>query len=81
MVTKINSFFKNKDDKIKSFKNNILSMKEKCLVKRCRNIEDIVYLGFSICELHWIRHCDEDDCFDLRKELNLSGEENEIKIL
>ena len=53
-------------------------MKERCLIKRCRNKDNIIYLGNPICELHWNRHCNENDSFDLRKELDIKEEEKNV---
>jgi len=52
--------------------------KQKCVIKHCRNLEDIVYLGFPICWQHWFRHCEEDKNFDLKKELEIKESETNV---
>ena len=38
-----------------------------CGVKRCRQEGAILYDGRPVCNIHWRRHCDEADRFNLKK--------------
>lgn len=47
-----------------------------CDVARCKQPSLLIYADLpknkevSVCEKHWLKHCDEDDKFDLKKEFS-----------
>lgn len=32
-------------------------MKDKCVIKRCRGVPILTWLGMRVCERHWSEHC------------------------
>jgi len=47
-----------------------------CQVKRCKNPESYRYLGFWICEYHWILDCEGE--FNLKKHFGLPEQEKVV---
>lgn len=45
-------------------------MYETCVIPDCQHDCSYKYYGHWICELCWLRHCNDDDVFDLKKILN-----------
>lgn len=43
-----------------------------CNVKRCRGFRSLIYYDRNVCPKHWIKHCDDDDKFDLKKEFGIT---------
>lgn len=46
---------------------------DKCCLPRCKNEPFIGYYGCPVCHKHWLKHCDENDKFNLKKELGIQS--------
>jgi len=45
----------------------------RCAIKNCKNDGIIIYYGRQICEKHWLKHCNENDKFNLKDELRIKS--------
>jgi len=46
-----------------------------CHVKHCRRPETSIFYKHGVCDYHWLRHCDDNNRFDLKVEFGVRDEE------
>lgn len=44
-------------------------MDETCVVSHCNSPVYLLYFHSGVCLKHWCKHCDDNNKFDLKKEL------------
>jgi len=46
-------------------------MSNKCSVKHCTRQPVLIYYGKDVCNVHWLKHCNGNNKFNLKEVLNI----------